>query len=169
MRDLKPRNAKNPAYKVIDELGLRYFTPMHWVVINGKNGKKERVHIPVIQDLLFIYESRDVLDPVVETTQKLQYRFKRGAGPQAVITIPQSDMERFIRAVGSDKTPIYYTPAELTPEMIGKEIIVKGGPMDGYQGKLLKMQGSKKRRLIVELKGFLAAAVEVNPDYIQLL
>ncbi len=53
--------------------------------------------------------------------------------------------------------------------MRGKEIIVKGGPLVGDSGRLLKLQGSKKKRLVVEIKGFMAAAVEINPDFIQLL
>lgn len=85
------------------------------------------------------------------------------------MTVADAEMERFINAVNSDNAPLIYTPSELTPDMIGREIIVNGGPMDGVRGRLLKMRGSRKRRLIVELKGFFVAAVEVNPDYVQLV
>ena len=169
MRDLKPRNAKDPAYKLIDGFGLRYFTPMKWVVSESQNGKKERKYVPIVQDLLFVYETRAVLDPIVDSTKHLQYRFKRGGGRQALMTVADAEMERFINAVNSDNAPLIYTPSELTPDMIGREIIVNGGPMDGVRGRLLKMRGSRKRRLIVELKGFFVAAVEVNPDYVQLV
>jgi len=169
MRDLKPRNAKNPAYKVMADLGLRCFTPMRWVLSESKGGKRERRQIPVIQDLLFVYETRKVLDPIVASTERLQYRYRRGAGREALMTVPDSEMERFIGAVGRDSTPVYYTAQELTADMIGKEIRVTGGPMDGYRGRLLKMRGSKRRRLIVRIEGFLAAAVEVDPDFIQVV
>lgn len=169
MRDFKKFNAKAPAYKELPKLGIRCFTPMHWVVATGSNGKRQRYHRPVIQNLLFVYESREILDPIVEKAEKLQYQFIRGAGQGAVMTVPDADMERFIHAVESDGSPIYYTPEELTPDMIGKDIVVTGGPLDGYQGKLLKMRGSKKRRLIVSLKNYMVAAVEVSPDFVQLL
>ena len=61
----------------------------------------------------------------------------------------------------------YYLPEEIKADMYGKEISVVGGPLDGYSGKLLSSRGSKKRRIIVEIPGFITAAVEVYPEYIQ--
>lgn len=51
--------------------------------------------------------------------------------------------------------------------MYGKKISIIDGPLNGYQGYLLSVRGSKVKRLLVELKGYLAAGVEVNPEYIQ--
>ncbi len=84
------------------------------------------------------------------------------------MTVPDSEMEYFINVVSHDSTPIYYSLDELTPDMVGKEIIVNGRPLNDNRGELVKIQGSRKRRLIVEIKGFIAA-VEVHPDYIQFL
>ena len=166
LRDFKKWNAKSPGYKVLPELGIRCFTPMHWVVTN-RLGKRRREYVPVIQSLLFAYDTKETLEPVVERDSSLQFQFRRGGGSSFLMTVPDNDMERFIKAVNNDPSPIYYTPGELTPEKIGKEIIVNGGPLNGYRGVLLKMQGSKKRRLIVRIEGFLAAAVEVSPEFIQ--
>ena len=83
------------------------------------------------------------------------------------MTVSNAEMERFINAVNNDPSPIYFTPEELTPDKIGKEIIVNGGPLNGYTGVLLKMRGTKKKRLLVKIEGFLTAAVEVNPDFVQ--
>jgi len=166
LRDFKKWNAKSPAYKELPLLGIRCFTPMHWIIVT-KNDKRERVYVPVIQNLLFAYDSRDVLDPIVEKRNSLQYQYVRGAGRANPMIVPNDEMERFINAINNDPFPVYYSPDELTSNMLGKEIIVTGGPLNGYQGKLLKIQGSKKKRLIVEIKGFMAAAVEVNPEYIQ--
>lgn len=169
MRDFKKFNAKTPAYKELPRLGVRCFTPMRQVVIVDRNGKRQRICRPVIQNLLFVYECREILDPIVAKTDKLQYQFKRGAGQHALMTVPDGEMDRFIKAVESDSSPIYYKPEELTPDMIGKSIVIDGGPLDGYEGELLKMRGSKKRRLIVRIEGLLVAGVEVRPEYIKLL
>ncbi len=166
LRDFKKWNAKAPSYKALPALGIRIFTPMHWVVTNRLN-KRQREYVPVIQSLLFAYDTRLTLDPIVERDRSLQYQFRRGAGSGAPMTVPEHDMERFIRAVNNDPSPIFYTPEELTPDMLGRDIIVSGGPLDGYRGTLLKLRGSKKRRLIVKIEGLMAAAVEVNPAYIQ--
>ena len=53
--------------------------------------------------------------------------------------------------------------------MYRRRIRIVGGTLDGYEGRLLTTRGSKVRRLLVELKGFLAVGVEVNPEYIKLL
>jgi hypothetical protein len=52
--------------------------------------------------------------------------------------------------------------------MYGRKIRIVGGPLNGYEGSLLTTRGSKVKRLLVELKGFLAVGVEVDPEYIQL-
>lgn len=166
LRDFKKRNAKSPGYKLLPELGIRSFTPMHWVV-STRLGKRIREYVPVIPSLLFAYDTKAALDPIVEKEKSLQFQYRRGAGKNYFMTVPEAEMERFINAVSNDPSPVYYTPEELTPDKIGKEIIVNGGPLDGYSGVLLKMQGSKKRRLLVRIEGFLAAAVEVNPEFIQ--
>lgn len=123
--------------------------------------------MPVIQNLLFAYDVKENLDPIIDRYDSLQYQYKRGCGSAAPMTVPDSEMECFIDAVNNDPSPIYYSPDELTSDMIGKEVIITGGPLNEYRGKLVKIQGSKKRRLIVEIKGFIAAAVEVSPEYIQ--
>lgn len=166
LRDFKKRNAKTPGYKLLPELGIKCFTPMHWTVTTHL-GKRKREYVPVIQSLLFAYDIKEALDPIVARERALQFQYRRGAGKNYFMTVPEAEMDRFIHAVNNDPAPIYYSPEELTPDKIGKKIIVNGGPLNGYSGVLLKMQGSKKKRLIVKIEGFVAAAVEINPDYIQ--
>lgn len=168
LRDFKKWNAKSPAYKELPKFGIRHFTPMQWIIVT-RNGKRKREYVPVIQNLLFAYDSRIVLDPIIAKTETLQYQYIRGAGKATPMTVSDKEMERFIAAVNSDSSPTYFSPDELTPDMLGKDIIVTGGPLNGYNGKLLKVQGSKKKRLIVEIKGLMVAAVEVAPEFIQLV
>ena len=168
LRDFKKRNAKSPGYKLLLELGIRSFTPMHWVV-STRLGKRIREYVPVIQSLLFAYDTKGTLDPIIEKDSALQFQYRRGAGKNYFMTIPDDEMERFIHAVNNDPSPIYFTPEELTADKIGHRIIVNGGPLNGYTGVLLKMRGSRKRRLLVKIEGFLAAAIEVNPEYVQLI
>ena len=69
----------------------------------------------------------------------------------------------------SSENPRYYTPKEITPNMIGREVRIVGGLLDGYEGCLQKMQGARVKRLFEEIPDLLAAAVEVQPEYIQLI
>lgn len=167
MRDLKRGNAKQPAYKLLGELKIRFFTPMVWK-LRIRQGKRIRQQVPFIPDLLFVYDSRKVLDPIVERIAMLQYRFVKGGNHQPM-TVRNADMERFIRAVDAMNNPCFYTPEEIKPDMLGKNVRIVGGLLDGYEGRLQKMQGSRIKRLFVELPNLLTAAVEVQPEFIQLL
>ena len=109
-----------------------------------------------------------MLDPIVEMVGTLQYRYMRG-GNHIPMTVKDDDMDRFIQAVEATNTPCFYTPAKITSAMLGKQVRIICGPLDGYEGRLQKLQGSRVKRLFVELPGLLTAAVEVEPEYIQLV
>lgn len=167
MRDLKRHNAKLPAYKMLGDMNIKVFTPMVWK-LRVRQGKREPQEVPFMQDLLFVHDSRRVLDPIVEMVGTLQYRYMRG-GNHIPMTVKDDDMDRFIQAVEATNTPCFYTPAKITSSMLGKQVRIIGGPLDGYEGRLQKLQGSRVKRLFVELPGLLTAAVEVEPEYIQLV
>ena len=119
--------------------------------------------MPVITDLLFVRAAKETLDVEIERIPTLQYRYRRGATISCPMTVRDIDMKRFIEAVKQSDDVLYYS----LEDMYGKEILVVGGPLDGYKGRLLSMRGSRKRRLLVEIPDFMAAAVEVRPEFIQ--
>ena len=168
MRDLKRSNANFPAYKLLESLGITFFTPMHWV-LKTRGNQKRREYVPFIQDLLFVYETRAKLDAIVSKTPTLQYRFLKGGTYQEPMVVPESDMNRFMHAVDSVGNPRYYLPSEITSSLCMRRIRIVGGNMDGYEGRLLSVRGSRVKRILVELPTWLVAAVEVNPEYIQIL
>jgi len=168
MRDLKRPNAKCPAYKQLEELGFEVFIPMKWLLVT-KQGKRVREKTPVIKDLLFVHTTRNELDSVVRKTPTLQYRYVRGNAFQCPVTVRETEMERFIHAINATDNLTYYLPGELTPDMYGRAIRIVGGSLNGYEGKLLTIRGSKVKRLLVELQGFFSVGVKVEPEYVQLL
>lgn len=165
MRDLTRPIAKHPAYLMLKDLGIEYYTPMvSKLVIQG--GKRERKQVPFIHDLIFVHGTRSVIDPIVENVPTFQYRFLKQRKP---MTVREADMNRFIKAVESIEFPHYYHPEEVTPDMRRRKIRMIGGPLDGYEGFLITTRGSKVKRLLVELPSLLAATVEVEPEFIRLI
>ena len=160
-------NAKRPAYRLLEEKGIEIFTPMRWRLVERK-GKRIREEVPLLHDLLFAHTTRTCMDPIVEEISTLQYRYLRG-GYRKPMTVGHAEMNRFIRAVHSDDSPRYFLVEELTPAMYGRMIRIEGGPLDGYEGRLLSIRGARVKRLIVEIPGLLVAAVEVDPEYIRVL
>lgn len=112
LRDFRKWNAKAPAYKALPELGIKCFTPMHWIVTTRRN-VRSREYVPVIQNLLFAYDTKERLDPIVAKDSSLQYQFKRGGGSGCPMVVPDFDMERFINAVNSDPSPIYFNVSSI--------------------------------------------------------
>ena len=168
MRDLKRSNAHLPAYKLLESLGVTCYTPMHWVLVT-RGSQKKREYRPFIPDLLFVYETRKNLDAIVSKTPTLQYRFVKGGAYREAMVVPEAEMNRFMHAVGSVGNPRYYLPSEITSDMCRRRIRIVGGNLDGYEGKLLSVRGSRVKRFLVRLSTYLVAAVEVEPEYIQLL
>lgn len=168
MRDLKRPNAKQPAWSWLSGEGFDVFTPLVWKA-GEQGGRRVRKQVPAVHGLLFVRSTRERLDPIVDRTATLQYRYVRGAAQGTPMTVPVADMDRFIGAVTSTISTEYFQPGEVTPGMYGRRIRIVGGPLDGYEGHLLSVRGLRRRKLIVELPGLLTAAVEVAPDLIQLL
>lgn len=168
MRDLKRRNSNTLAIHDLKNAGLEVFTPMTQMIMNI-GGRQKRMEVPVIQDLLFVHETKESLDPYVLKYPTLQYRYCIGKTKDEPMTVRQEDMNRFIFAVSNAETPLYYKPGELTDAMYGKKVRIVGGIFDEYEGRLLSIKGMRKRRLIIELHGLIMAAVEVEPEYIQVL
>lgn len=165
LRDLKRANTKHRAYQLFEGKNMEFFTPMKskLVVVKGKQVRKE---VPCIPDLLFVHETRERLDPIIDENPTIQYRWVRNKYRDPMV-VSDAEMERFIRAVSVAGLPKYYLPEEITPDMLNRKIRILGGPLDGYEGTLLTVRGSKVKRLLVDLPGILSVGVEINPDFIQ--
>ena len=84
------------------------------------------------------------------------------------MVVPDYQMNDFITAVSSSKKPLYFAPHEINLSK-GERIRLIGGTLNGFEGVFLKVNGSRQKRLIVELPGTLCAAVEVEPEYIEII
>lgn len=169
MRDLKRANALEPAWKVLSGLGFRVFTPMRNELVS-RYGRRVSELRAVMPDLLFVESERAPLDAVVARIPTLQYRYVRGQGAGAVMQVRDADMERFMSALSGDYGEVrFYTPDEITPSMIGREIRIIGGALDGQRVRLLSKRGLRFPRLLVELPGILTATVTVTPEMVEMV
>ena len=168
MRDLTRPNSLTPAFKELPGTGIEFFTPMQWRMVTHK-GVKSREEAPYIHDLIFVHSTTEEVDAVLTHIPTLQYRFVRGGGYRQPMLVSDGDMDRFIKAVQSVDSPQYFSPEEITPAMIGRQVAIVGGQLDGYEGKLLKCRGTRKRRLLISIPNVIVAAIEVEPEFIRLL
>ena len=168
LRDFRRPNARQMGWEQLETEGFQVFTPLKWTVRNTPRGPQRRQRA-IVPDLLFVRSTRQLLDEALHHIPTLQYRYARGR-KATPLTVRASDMALFIHAIRSATTEVrYYRPDEITPDMYGRQIRIIGGPLDGYSGHLLYLRGSHAKRLLIQLPGFLTAAIEITPSYIQLL
>ncbi len=167
MRDIGRSHSKLPAYKYLSESGFEVFTPMRQQ-IKTSNGHRIRVEVPVIFDLLFVRSTRTVLDPLVNKTKNLRYRYLKG-GRLEPIVISDVEMQNFIEVATSSNDVKYYAPEEITPDMYGRKVRILSGTLKDKEGYLLASRGNSKKRFIVELPGLLSACAVVEKEFITLV
>ena len=86
------------------------------------------------------------------------------------MSVPHDAMIRFIDAVKQTDIVEYYSYEDVSPRLYGKQIRIIGGPLNGFEGRLMSKRGSKHKRLLIDLQECnLSAAFQVESDYIQLL
>ncbi|MDE6177333.1 MAG: transcriptional regulator, partial [Paramuribaculum sp.] len=100
------RNANVMSHQILREVGIEVFTPMKEMLITIR-GKRQRRKLPVIQDLLFVHESKETLDPFVARIPNLQYRYAYGRKARQPTIVNDADMERFIMAIGDSRSVRY--------------------------------------------------------------
>ena len=151
----------------IEDDGLETFSPSRLVVKQIK-GKRVKRWEPLLWDLYFVHSTKAVLDTYVNAYDNFQYIYKFGGKYQEPLVVPDEQMHRFIQAVESTERPLYFTPQELNLAK-GTRVRLIGGRMDGYEGILLKVNGARAKRLLVEIPNTLIAAVEVQADLVEVL
>ncbi len=154
----------NVVRKRLDEVGIRYFQPMHEVIRRrGEKVKKELV--PVVGGLFFTYGLEpDILQQCAKCDGKLQFIYPRGYKITDRIIIPNVEMENFIRVAGANGSA--YLTAEEADRAIGKKVRIHGGTFDGVEGKLVSK--GRGKTLIVEI-GVMAVSAKVAPEVIELI
>lgn len=172
LRDLKRPNAKNPAYRQLQDerygLSGKLFIPMMQRVYS-RCGKKIVLEVPYMPDLLFVHENRLRLDPIVAEIPSLQYRFVKGCIQHDPMKVRDAEMQSFIQAVSRSEKVEYFSLDEVSPQLYGRHIRIVGGRLNGCEGRLLTRRGSRHKRIIIDLAGLFCATVEVEPEYIQLV
>lgn len=167
LRDLKRWNSNNLAWKTLAGEGLEVFTPLCWKV-SMFNNKRIRRQVPVIPDLLFVYAPKVLLDKYISKIPTLQYRLTKTT-KGCPMTVRDADMRKFINAISSTPSVHYYKPEEVEEKLKGRHVRIIGGPLNGMCGSLITVRGSKVKRLFVSIPGIVAAGVEVNPEFIEII
>lgn len=149
---------------------IECFVPMRYEIRCVKQ-KKARVLVPAVHNLVFVRATKHYLEDFKSRVPFTLYFMTRKENEHRILlTVPDAEMEAFIRVARMVEEDIhYFRPEEIHLEK-GIRVRVHGGPFDGLEGYLLKVKGRRSKRIVVRLAGVTAvAAAEIKPDLIEVL
>ena len=157
--------------KIRDEArkaGFDAFVPLCYEVKTIR-GQKQRKLIPALSGLIF---AKGELEALKAYTQESAYpvfiRKSTFSNREDYLVIPTKAMEDFIAVTQHREERVsYFRPEEIRLQE-GDRIRIKGGFYDGREGIIMRIKGKRNRHLVVQIPGFLVAAVELSPQMIEL-
>ncbi len=155
------------AMRLLEKEKLGCFVPMQYKICI-KKGKKIRVLVPVIHNLLFVHARPSDLKRVKSQVAYLQYITDTRSGQK--IIVPDVQMQRFIAVAGTyNDHLLYFQPEELNLSK-GTKVRITGGDFAGQEGIFLKVKGARDRRVVIEIQGVIVVALAtVHPDLIEVV
>lgn len=133
-------------------------------------GKKVRLYVPAVSNLLFVHTTDSRLRLFKQTTTFLQYLVRRVDGVSRKIIVPDAQMEQFMRVSRTDDDRLVYLKPEEINLSKGTRVRILGGVFDGVEGLFVRVKGKRNRRVVVLIDHVSAIAVsEVSPDLIEIL
>lgn len=155
-RELQARDA-------FDVLSIPSFVPMRYEYV-VRNHKKERKLVPAVSNLVFAHTQKVTLDRLKHTSLPyLRYIMKHDGDLSTPLTVRDDDMENFIRVARQVEEDIRYINPDDYDLKAGQRVRVIGGPFVGTVGTLVKVRGSRSKRVVVELEGVLHVASTAIP------
>lgn len=158
---------ESDAMRLLEKEKLGCFIPMQYK-ISVKNGKKIRVLVPVIHNLIFVHARPSEVKRIKSQVTYLQYITDTRSGEK--IIVPDSQMQRFIAVAGTYNDHLmYFQPDELNLSK-GTKVRVTGGEFEGQEGIFLKVKGTRDRRVVIEIQGVIAVVMAtIHPDLIEVI
>ena len=152
----------------VRKYGLEAFVPLRYTVKTVR-GQKQRALVPALSGLIFAKGTlEEVKDYLLEAHYPVYIRRSTFSNKEDYLTVPTKEMEDFIAVTESHEEHVtYFRPEEISLQA-GDRIRIKGGLYDGREGVIMRIKGKRNRQLVVQIPGFIAAAVEISPDMLEL-
>ncbi len=169
MRATRKREIKTQEY--LKEEGVDSFIPMR-METTVVRGKKQRLLKPVISNMIFVFDTPKHIVEVRERVPFLQFQTKVEQKLSYPITIPTKDMVDFIKLYQTTAIEdlTYLDPSD--PKLkLGKRVKIHshGAPLDGVEGRLVKIEGRRNRQFTISVGELIVVAAAVDIDIIEVL
>lgn len=136
--------------------GIETYLPLHYEE-RESYGRRKRVKAPLLPNFIFVHLSYYDLNALMKSqlSSLLSYYYDHfkviSGGKNPPLTIPDKQMENFIRLTSIDNDNILFVPREKCHFKNGDSVIVTGGPFIGIKGRIARV--NRQQRIVVEIEG----------------
>ena len=162
------RSMKAKAF--LESKQVKCFIPMRYEIVKDKTQGKIRKLVPAINNLIFVYTTKERIQALKSVAGYLQYLTKPVGGKNIPITVPEYQMQQFMTVCDTyDDNLVYLSPNEIKLEK-GTPVKIIGSAFDGVEGTFVKVDGVRKKNVVVLVQGGTAVMiVEFEDGYLQVL
>ncbi len=148
----------------LDALGVTNFVPMQYRR-EERNGRMVKRLVPSVHNLIFVKMTPSKMTEYNKTTA-LPIRYIMNRETRRPITVPEQEMENFIRVAGTYEEKLVYLNPDPGDFAKGERVRVIGGPFAGTEGIFIRVKGD--RRVLINIPGVVAvASTFIHPSMIE--
>lgn len=165
-----PFSKEMEAKRFLERHSIETYIPMHYRLVQQRDGRKRRVLQPAVTNLIFAHTTRERLQEVKTGVQFIQYKTNTFEGKNIPIVVPTEQMEQFIAVTQTmNEKLIYLKPDEVNLHK-GTRVKIIGGAFNGVEGTFVKVNGARSKRVVVMLQGVTAVATaEISKDLLEVM
>lgn len=152
----------------LDTQEIENFIPMQYEE-KERNGRKTRLLVPVIHNLVFVHTSKDQLDELKsENTFSYCIRYMMDNFSHTPIVVPEKQMNDFIAVAGSPDEQIMYLDPSEPKFKKGDRVRIVGGIWEGVEGTFLRIK--RGLRVVIAIEGIMAVATaSLHPSLVEVI
>ena len=149
---------------------VKCFVPMRYEIVKDKTQGKIRKLVPAINNLIFVYTTKERIQALKSVAEYLQYLTKPIGGRNIPIIVPEYQMQQFMTVCDTyNENLIYLSPDEINLKE-GTPVRIIGSVFDGVEGTFVKVNKSRKKSVVVMIQGLTAVMIaEFEDGYLQVL
>lgn len=152
---------------LLDEMGVETFLPMHWEMVETKNGGKKRMLLPAIHNLIFVKSTQEFLTELKMSREEfapMRYIMKRPLSNDEkgeIMFVPDRQMENFMQVASVQDDRVIFLDNNDFINKIGQRVKVVDGYFSGVEGVVKRI--NRNKRVVVQLEGVAAVAIAFVP------
>lgn len=158
------------AKKLLEGMQIECFIPMRYELVTYSTGKKVKKLVPAISNLMFVHTTKECIQTIKSTVEYLQYLTKPDDGRRKPITIPENQMQHFMKVCDTYNDKLVYMTADEIQLKEGTPVQIIGGTFDGVEGTFVKVEKKRKKQVVIQAQGIAAVMItHLDDGYLKVI